>query len=148
MEPQQPAQPPSNPVPPKPLTSSDDIQVPAPQPVPPGGTPPMTQPTASDSPPVPPANSPHPNNRIPLIMVAVLFVLLILGGIAAYVLRPQTKAPTVTPTVMVEPITVSTDVPTPTIEPTKTPEETQIDQIDLGTSEADLKQIDQSIDQL
>lgn len=83
-----------------------------------------------------------------MIMVGVLFVLLILGGIAAYMLRPQSQAPRVTPTTAAQPTSVPTEVPTPTIVPTKTPEETQVDQIDLGTSEADLKQIDQSIQQL
>lgn len=82
-------------------------------------------------------------------MVAVLFLLLILGGIAAFMLRPQTPADeqaSVTPTV--EPSTVPTEVPTPTIEPTKTPPEKEIDTIDIGTDEASFNDIQKDLNKL
>lgn len=82
-------------------------------------------------------------------MVAVLFLLLVLGGIAAFMLRPQsssTQPETISPTA--EPTLIPTEIPIPTIEPTKTPAEQEIDQIDIGTDEATFDDINQDLNKL
>lgn len=84
-----------------------------------------------------------------MIMVAVLFLLLILGGIAAFMLRPQSKpADSIVATPTVKPTQVPTEIPTPTIEPTKTPPEQEIDAIDIGTDEATFNDIQRDLNKL
>jgi hypothetical protein len=83
-------------------------------------------------------------------MVAALFVLLISGAAVAFMLRPQsdrTMIPSPTP-VQQTPTEVPPQVPTSTIIPTKTPEEREIDTIDVGTDEAIFNDILKDIDQL
>lgn len=82
-------------------------------------------------------------------MVAVLLLLLILGGVAAFMFRPQTPGDGATmtiPTVM--PSEVPTEIPTPTVEPTKTPAEKEIDTIDIGSDEASFNDIQKNVNQL
>jgi hypothetical protein len=83
------------------------------------------------------------------MMVALLFVLLIIGGIAAFMLRPtSTTKTTAEPTPEVLPSEMPTQQPLPTVEPTKTPEEKQIDTIETGSSSAEIKDMQQKVNQL
>ncbi len=116
-------------------------------------TPPIQNPTPVVPPvqsPVPPAPSnptpsaPKSNGKIILFIAVGILLLIILGAIyfMATQLNNRTKAPEVTPT----PIQVSaTPTPTPTPPPLS---EKDIDTIDLGSPEADLKNIEEDVKQL
>ena len=109
-------------------------------PVPPAPPPPAPPPVAPSQP--SPTQEAKSNGKVVLFIVAGILLLIVLGAI--YFMAQQFRSSS-----QQKPTPTPTQVPTPTSTPTPTPlSEKDIDTIDLGNLDADLKNIEDDVKQL